>query len=85
MSKCHIVGNLMPRLNYIFLYANPADTKPSLPCEDPERFFSRGGPILSVFFPGFLRGERIQTNTTISGPSLARLLGLQLINYFHAL
>ena len=83
MSKCHIVGNLMPRLNYIFLYANPADTKPSLPCEDPERFFFQRGSNFERVFCRFF--ERIQTNTTISGPSLARLLGLQLINYFHAL
>ena len=41
-------------------------------CAGPESFV-RGGPTLKFFF---LRGERIQTNTTISGPSSTRELML---------
>ena len=36
-------------------------------CADPENFV-RGGPLLTSFF---LRGETIQANTTINGPSSA--------------
>ena len=45
-------------------------------CADPESFVRRGLTLNDFFLSGerifFLRGERIQTNTAISGPSSTR-------------